>query len=1022
MTGAGVKVFSILTSNRVLKLILVMSVTVLAVGNFATTFSPHSESTANYGHRASLASVKGLETSIQDKSSTLYNTKPSSQNLMARPHSTPLPTPPTGLVSSSTIPPAIYDEQLGTTFTQNFNSLSYNVTAIAQSDSNGYGPAYLLNGLTTSGYWYQVGIAYDWPFTSGGYNPGFYLIYAVFDSSQKVVLPSAGGAGLSLFSGPGISGDPVQLTLKFSNGNVVMAGKDMKTGGSASVSYSDKGASSFTGSPFSISNSNGFFTGLMTEWYHADPYFGNEEGITYSNRSSALSSAWMWMDEFDVANRFWNGAFSASTSSAVTYSPKPDQFQSFASHGAVDTSNAHEFVTGQMPCGPSTTLAADTVVCNGLGPRTIGLNWGQSGYGSLFFSGYEVQQSTTGPDGNWTVIDSQGPISNTTDYVQNLTPGKTYWWREIDHSSVGLTATSNVLEIQQPNGAILSYAPLSDSAYRLTWTNNATYSGLVAFDSYQLEESANGGSYSLAQTILSASSSNFTLNGLSSDTNYSFYVVTGDKCVGCSGSLTSSTASNHVSLKTPSALLVSASSQRSSADVNQTISFTCSTDGGVLPYTYSWTFGDGLTGVGQIVTHAYSLPGTMRVKCTVTDGLQTNATALAISLNIANAPLVLIGVNRSSADVGQTVEFTSQVTGGSGGYSFNWLHLPLGCGSSSSSSVTCQSITAGSYVVSLNITDSNAFSVVSYGLPLTVYADPSIAAFTTSPNNLDLGQTTTTVVLATVSYGALSYSYSGFPSGCTTTNSPTFTCDPSVAGHYLLVVTVTDLNGFTVANGPVSLTVNSYPTTSLQANPSDLDLGQTVTLTISVTGGTGSFSYSYLTLPPGCSSSNTPNLACQPSQIGQYTIQTIATDQLGVTVMSSATLTVNADPTISSFMPSSAAIDVGQKVTLTVSANLGTGTLTYSYSGLPPGCSSANSAHLSCAPSTSGSYEVQVIVTDQTGKSSTSSLSINVNPQTLFGLPLLVGYSVIAGIVVAALALSISVLRSRKTRAQSKPS
>ena len=52
----------------------------------------------------------------------------------------------------------IYDEQLGTTFTQNFTSLAYKVTALAQTGTDGYGPAYLLNGLGNTGYWYQVGL------------------------------------------------------------------------------------------------------------------------------------------------------------------------------------------------------------------------------------------------------------------------------------------------------------------------------------------------------------------------------------------------------------------------------------------------------------------------------------------------------------------------------------------------------------------------------------------------------------------------------------------------------------------------------------------------------------------------------------------------------------------------------------------------------------------------------------------------------------------------------------------------
>jgi hypothetical protein len=60
-----------------------------------------------------------------------------------------------------------YDEQIGATFTQDVAALTYNVTAVAQTDSDGYGPAYILNGLTSAGYWYQVGLSWHWPNTNG---------------------------------------------------------------------------------------------------------------------------------------------------------------------------------------------------------------------------------------------------------------------------------------------------------------------------------------------------------------------------------------------------------------------------------------------------------------------------------------------------------------------------------------------------------------------------------------------------------------------------------------------------------------------------------------------------------------------------------------------------------------------------------------------------------------------------------------------------------------------------------------
>src|SRR5260370_24825498 len=101
------------------------------------------------------------------------------------------PTSTTSPQLSSTIPAANYDEQLGTTFTQSFASLAYNVTAVAQSDTDGYGPAYLLNGLGSgsTGYWYQVAISFDWPLIAVGDSAGFGMNFELCDSQRMPVFP-----------------------------------------------------------------------------------------------------------------------------------------------------------------------------------------------------------------------------------------------------------------------------------------------------------------------------------------------------------------------------------------------------------------------------------------------------------------------------------------------------------------------------------------------------------------------------------------------------------------------------------------------------------------------------------------------------------------------------------------------------------------------------------------------------------------------------------------------------------------
>ena len=241
------------------------------------------------------------------------------------------------------LPNAYYNEMMGLTLTQNFTSLAYNVTAVAQTDGYGYGPAYVLNGLTDQGYWYQVDICYNWPksYQIGGYNKGFRFGYEVFDPAGNSIFPTVLPGNVN-FSGPVNDGDSVLLALNFSSGNVTMYDRDWNTGSTAQISYYAHGATYFMGLTKGRSNSNGFFTGLMTEWYHVDPYYGDIQKVTYSERITALSSAWMWILEFNV-NTTQPSLFSKKT--LVVYS-NPTQLQYFSSNGATECSNAYEFITG----------------------------------------------------------------------------------------------------------------------------------------------------------------------------------------------------------------------------------------------------------------------------------------------------------------------------------------------------------------------------------------------------------------------------------------------------------------------------------------------------------------------------------------------------------------------------------------------------------------------------------------------------------------------------------------------------
>ena len=245
---------------------------------------------------------------------------------------------------------ANYDEQLSETFTQGFTSMLYNVSAVEQTDpSSGTGPAYLLNGLAPTGYWYQVGLAWNW---NPGYYPGtgFDMLYEVFDSSGNSVFPSSNGAGLVAFTRAVSPGDPVALNLYIrSDGTVVMLAEDMITLAYAQATYSAEGATSFVGLASSPLDPNGFFTGLMTEWYHAAPYYGDESTVPYQS-SFALSSVWFWIDEYVPSSS--SVQFYAKTPSPVSLAP--GAVQTFTSNGATVFGDPYVFATGTGTYTPMT--------------------------------------------------------------------------------------------------------------------------------------------------------------------------------------------------------------------------------------------------------------------------------------------------------------------------------------------------------------------------------------------------------------------------------------------------------------------------------------------------------------------------------------------------------------------------------------------------------------------------------------------------------------------------------------------
>ncbi|MDG6999093.1 MAG: hypothetical protein JRN15_08270 [Nitrososphaerota archaeon] len=244
----------------------------------------------------------------------------------------------------------IFDEQFILVFDQDFSLLQYNITAVAQNESYGNGPSYLVNGLANNGYWYQAGIAWnDLSLLNGSFpSPlhGFTMVYEVWNAAtNESIFPTDGSTGhFPTKRGTIRNDDIVLVSLRFeeiqSNSGVVnMSVYDWNTSAYESMSYPSYNASEFVGKP-----QGEFFTGLMTEWHVTSPSFCSQDKVDYSNTLVPLSSAEMCLTVTPLisSQSSYVGGCSSDTQFHRLSGPK---YYSFSSAGFTAYDSPYEFVT-----------------------------------------------------------------------------------------------------------------------------------------------------------------------------------------------------------------------------------------------------------------------------------------------------------------------------------------------------------------------------------------------------------------------------------------------------------------------------------------------------------------------------------------------------------------------------------------------------------------------------------------------------------------------------------------------------
>lgn len=346
-------------------------------------------------------------------------------------------------------------------------------------------------------------------------------------------------------------------------------------------------------------------------------------------------------------------------------------------------------------------------------------------------------------------------------------------------------------------------------------------------------------------------------------------------------------------------------------------------------------------------------------------------------------PSVNLAASRHALDVGQTTTLVATTSGGAPPPTLAWTGTAAaGCTPVNAVKETCAPTTAGSFTVTFTLTDATG-AVASASVVLTVSPALGTPTLTAVPSMLDLGQTTALTTSIAGGTGVYTYTWSGLPPGCSGSSTSSLSCAPTATGTFAIAVTVSDSNGELQTSSSLSIqVVSALGTPTVTASRAALDVGQTVTFTGLVAGGTGSYTYAWTGLPTGCFSVNAASLTCTPTASGSLNVVLNVKDSNGASSSSAGTaIVVSNDPAVTSLVGAPSVLDLGQGTTLSATASPGAGTPTYTWTGLPPGCTSTSALTLTCTPGATGTFSVTLWVMDANGFNAISvPLTLVVDP------------------------------------------
>ncbi|MCI4348626.1 MAG: hypothetical protein L3J93_00170 [Thermoplasmata archaeon] len=261
------------------------------------------------------------------------------------------------------------------------------------------------------------------------------------------------------------------------------------------------------------------------------------------------------------------------------------------------------------------------------------------------------------------------------------------------------------------------------------------------------------------------------------------------------------------------------------ADAGQKVTFSLAATLGSGGATIAWTgLPGGCSPSGTAAVEVSCSPsglGTYAVHAVVTDSNGGSATSPVATLIVSPALAAsTLTASSGALDVGAPLTLAVSVSGGSGGTTFAWSGLPMGCVASNTASVSCTVTGAGRFTPTVTLRDAAGATVTtSFATGLVVSRTPTATGLTATDHSgsgvatVASGASVTFTLAVTPGSGGDTITWSGLPAGCTPSgaNATTVTCSPTAPGSYAVSARITDSNGVTATSPstPFEVTVQA---------------------------------------------------------------------------------------------------------------------------------------------------------------------------------------------------------------------